>query len=99
MVNNFLVKRFKNGNLSIRFSSAEIQDIKSNACCAIEVLGSALCECGFYLNCSGNNDATVTAHNFNFNKLCIVRLIDVTNVLMAGKTLRLYATTPTADDL
>jgi len=95
-------QRFKNGNLNIRFSPEEIADIKSGKFSAPEVLGWKLSSFDSYFigetYCLSNFATGHTVYNAYNDCIYIVNWADVDSVLMAGKTLKLYARTPDESD-
>lgn len=95
-------QRFKNGNLNIRFSPEEIQDIKAGKYSAVEVLSWKLenFDTSFIGEqyCISNYAICVTLYSYYSDNVFLLNLNDIDNVLMNGKTLKLYAATPLPED-
>lgn len=95
-------KRFKNGNLNIRFSPDEVQDIKAGKYSDIELLGWKLDSFDTYFigeeYCLSNYAMGCTLYSYYADKVYILDFSDIASVLMAGCTLKLYATEPTPED-
>ena len=94
--------RFKNGNINIKFSKYQLEDIKKDRFSAIECLSWILsdCDCDFIGDeyCLSNWEMGATIYSWYSDKVFILNFSDIDNVLMKGKTLKLYATNPTEDD-
>ena len=95
-------QRFKNGNLNIRFSPDEIQDINAGKRSQIELLSWKLA--AFDTNfigeqyCLSNYTVGVTLYSYYSDNVFLLDLSDLDNVLMNGKTLKVYANEPTPED-
>ena len=97
------VKEFKNGNLNIHFSAEEIteinsDDMQSGLSALINVLDWA--DCYFVGNSFSWGNFTMGQLIYNaYSDVCyILDLSDIDAVLMHGKTLKLYARKPDAED-
>lgn len=95
-------QRFKNGNLSIRFSPDEIADIKAGKYSAIELLNGKLgrfdtCFIGEQY-CLSNYTTGCTLYSYYVDKVFVLDFSDIDNVLMEGDTLKLYARKPEDED-
>ena len=95
-------QRFKNGNLNIRFSPDEIADIKAGKCSPIELLSWKLeaFDTTFIGEqyCLSNYTMGVTLYSYYSDNVFLLNLSDLDNVLMEGKTLKLYANKPTPEN-
>lgn len=95
-------KRFNNGNLNIRFSPDEIQDIKAGKYSPIELLSCKLeaFDTTFIGEqyCLSNYTMGCTLYSYYADKVFILDFSDIDNILMEGRTLKLYATKPTQED-
>lgn len=95
-------QRFNNGNLNIRFSPDEIQDIKAGKYSTIELLSWKLNKFDTTFigekYCLSNYTTGCTLYSAYADKVFILDFSDVDNVLMAGNTLKLYAAKPTQED-
>lgn len=95
-------KRFKNGNLNIRFSPDEIQNIKVGDYSSIELLSWKLDSFDTYFigdeYSLSNYTMGCTLYSCYVDKVYILDFSDIDSVLMAGDTLKLYATEPTPED-
>ena len=95
-------KRFKNGNLNIRFSPDEIQDTKTGKYSQIELLSWKLeaFDTTFIGEqyCLSNCTMACTLYSCYADKVFILDFSDINNILMKGKTLKLYATKPSPKD-
>lgn len=95
-------QRFKNDNLNIRFSPDEIQDIKDGKYSKIELLSNKLAYFDTYFigeeYCLSNYAMGCTLYNAYAAKVYTLKLSDVDSVLMAGRTLKLYARKPDNDE-
>ena len=95
-------QRFKNGNLNIRFSPDEIQDINAGKRSQIELLSWKLA--AFDTNfigeqyCLSNYTMGVTLYSCYSDRVFILDFSDLDNILMEGRTLKLYATKPSQED-
>lgn len=95
-------QRFNNGNLNIRFSPDEIQDTKAGKYSKIELLswkldkfdttfiGEKYCLSNYTIGCS--------LYSCYADKVFILDFSDIDNILMKGRTLKLYSTKPTQKD-
>src|SRR5574344_1631309 len=99
---NYEGQRFKNGNLNIRFSPDEIQDIKAGKYYAIELLSWKLEKFDTSFigaeYCLSNYTLGSTLYSYYADKVFILDFSDIDSILMTGGTLKLYATTPTPED-
>ena len=90
--------RFTNGNLNIRFSPEEIEDIRAGRYSDIEVLSWKLERFDTYFigeqYCLSNYDMGTTAHSAYSDHVFTISFAAIENVLMQGKTLKLYAREP-----
>lgn len=95
-------KRFKNGNLNIRFSPDEIQDIKAGKYSLIELLSRKLEAFDTALigekYCLSNYTIGCTLYSCYADKVFILDFSDIDNILMESRTLKLYAAKPTQND-
>ena len=95
-------KRFNNGNLNIRFSPDEIQNIKDGMYSKIEMLSRKLE--AFDTNfigeqyCLSNYTMACTLYSCYADKVFILDFSDIDSILMKGRTLKLYASKPTTED-
>ena len=98
------IKEFKNGNINIRFSRDAIIDLFENggSVSDIEVLTCQLDNIDSYFVgeefCISNYDMGAMIYNYYSDFVYIISFSDIDNVLKQGKTLKLYAKTPTDDD-
>ena len=95
-------QRFKNGNLNIRFSPDEIADIKAGKYSQIELLSRKLetFDTAFIGEryCLSNYTMACTLYSCYADKVFILDFSDIDNILMKGRTLKLYASKPTTED-
>lgn len=95
-------QRFNNGNLNIRFSPDEIQDTKDGKYSMIELLSWKLDKFDTTFigekYCLSNYTMGCTLYSCYADKVFILDFSDIDNILMEGRTLKLYATKPTQDD-
>lgn len=97
-----MTKRFKNGNLTVRFDHDIIEQVNAGTVSPVEALSWELEGKGCYFigesYCLSNYEEGATVYNC-FSDVCyVVNFTDVAAVLMAGKTMRLYARTPDETD-
>ena len=97
------VKEFKNGNLNIRFTAEEIaeinsDDMQSGLTALINALDWADCYFVGESFCLSNFATGHTIYNLYSDVCYILDLSDINAVLMQGKTLKLYAHTPDAEE-
>ena len=96
-------QRFKNGNLNIRFSPDEIADIKAGKCSDIELLSWKLgrFDTSFIGEqyCLSNYTMGCTLYSCYAGKVFLLDFSDIDSILMNGRTLKLYASKPTPEDL
>lgn len=94
--------RFKNGNLNIRFSPDEIQDIKAGKYSDIELLSQKLDSVDTYFigegYCLSNYEMGQTLYSYHDDKVFTLNLSDIANVLMTGGMLKLYANKPNPEE-
>jgi hypothetical protein len=90
-------KRFKNGNLNIRFSPYEIEKINDKRYHEREVFAWALEEMDTYIigyeHCVGNYTMGMLLYNYHDDK-CYEFICTNFETLMEGKTIKLYAYNP-----
>lgn len=90
--------RFRNGNMNIRFTSDEIAAVNSGRYSDIELLSWILSEldCEFLGDefCLSNYETGCLIYSYYFDKIYILAFSDIENVLMKGKTLKLYRRKP-----
>ena len=97
------VKEFKNGNINIHFTTEEIAEINSDDMqSGLNALINALdwADCYFVGNsyCPSNFTMCQLIYNAYSDVCYILDLSDIDAVLMQGKTLKLYARKPDAED-
>ena len=96
------VKRFKNGNLNIRFFDENIQDCKTGKFSDIELLYFALenVDCYFIGEQFCLSNYTMGCYIYNYYNDCyyILNFSDL-DILLQGKTLKLYARYDIDDDM
>lgn len=94
-------KRFKNGNCNIRFSPDDIADIQAGKFSDIEILSFKMENLDLYFFgkqfCISNYAIGILIYSANSGKLFSLDFSDIDKYLMAGKTLKLIAFTPDAD--
>ncbi len=94
--------RFRNGNMNLRFTQDEINQIKSGRVSDIEVLSWILDEldCEFLGDefCLSNYEMGCLIYSHYFDKTYLLRFTDIENVLMKGNALKLYAREPDEND-
>lgn len=94
--------RFHNGNMNLRFTQDEINQIKSGRVSDIEVLSWILDEldCEFLGDefCLSNYEMGCLIYSHYFDKTYLLRFTDIENVLMKGNALKLYAREPGEND-
>ena len=94
--------RFRNGNMNIRFTSDEIAAVKSGRYSDIELLSWILSEldCEFLGDefCLSNYEMGCLIYSHYFDKTYLLRFTDIENVLMKGKSLKLYGKDPNEDE-
>ncbi len=94
--------RFNNGNLNIRFSKETLDDIHSRKFTGMECLAFALEDMDTYFIgdsfCLSNYAMGQTVYNCNQDKCYTLDLNDIEDTLLKGRTLKLYARKPDADD-
>ena len=95
-------QRFKNGNLNIRFSPDEIADIKAGKYLQIELLSWKLeaFDTTFIGEpyCLSNYTMAYALYSYYADKVFTLDFSDIDNILMDGRTLKLYATEPTPEN-
>lgn len=95
-------QQFKNGNLNIRFSPDEIQDIKVGKYSTIELLSWKLnkFDTTFIGEEYGLSNSTIgcTLYSGYADKVFVLDFSDIDNILMKGLTLKLCATKPAPED-
>lgn len=100
--NEGIIKEFENGNINIKLSVDAIANINAGKYSDIEVISWLLdgLDCYFIGEqfCLSNFDMGVSIYNCYSDLVYILAFSDIINKLMQNKTLKLYATTPTADD-
>ena len=93
--------RFKNGNINVRFDRSDIEDIRAGHVSDFEVFLVTLDWVDTSLigdeYCIGNSAMGVTLYSAYSDKVFRFNMGDLSK-LRAGKTVKLYATEPTADD-
>ena len=97
------VKEFKNGNINIHFTAEEIAEINSDDMqSGLNALINALdwADCYFVGDsyCRGNFTMDQLIYNAYSDVCYILDLSDIDDILMQGKTLKLYARKPDAED-
>ena len=97
------VKEFKNGNLNIHFTADEIADINNDSLMSgfthlIHVLDWVDCYFVGDSYCLSNFTMGRTIYNAYSDVCYILDLSDIDAVLMHGKTLKLYAHKPDAEE-
>ena len=94
--------RFRNGNMNIRFTSDEIKQIESGRVSDIEVLSWVLEEldCEFLGDefCLSNYEMGCLIYSYYFDKVYLLRFTDIEEVLLKGKSLKLYGKDPDEDE-
>ena len=96
-------KEFKNGNINICFSAEEISDINNDSMMSgfthlMHVLDWIDCYMIGDSFCINNFTMGQTIYNAYSDVCYILDLSDIDAVLMQGKTLKLYARKPDAED-
>ena len=95
-------KRYKNGNITVKFSPDDIASIRTGRVSDIEILSYILesVDCYFVGDnfCLSNYDMGCLIYSAYSDKMFILAFSDLENILMSGKTLRLYARTPDETD-
>lgn len=96
------VKRFKNGNLNIRFTNEEIEDIISGHVSEMEILVWSLEDEDTYPIgeefCLSNYAMGCRLYSYYADKVYILNFQDFGNVLLKGKTLKLIGYEPLPED-
>ena len=96
-----MVKRFNNGNIHVTFDKEDIEDIKKNKFSNIEVLSWELENVDAYFIgeefCLSNYAMGIMIYSCYADKVFTLDFSDLEK-LLNGKTLILYARTPSADD-
>ena len=91
------IKEFKNGNLSIRFSSGHMDKLKKSVS-AIEILSWTLEELDCYFVgeefCLSNYTTGVNIYNVYSNLIYTLAFSDILSVLAKNHWLKLYARKP-----
>lgn len=94
-------QRFKNGNCNIRFSPDDIADIKSGKLSDIEILSFKMENLDLYFFgeqfCISNYTMGVLIYSAYSDKLFLLDFSDIEKYLMTGKTLKLKAFEPDAE--
>ena len=97
-----MTKRFKNGNINVRFDSDTIAEIQCGKISDIEALSWALedVDCRFIGEqyCLSNYEMGATIYSDYADKTFILNFSDIPAVLMKGRSLKLYANEPDDDD-
>lgn len=98
------VKEFKNGNINIHFTSEEIAEINSDDTqSGLSALINALYWADCYVLgdsfCWGNFKMLQRVYNAHANLCYYLDLYDIDDILMRGRTLKLYAHTPDAEEM
>jgi hypothetical protein len=93
--------RFKNGNCNIRFSPDDIADIKSGKLSDIEILFFKMEKLDLYFFgeqfCISNFTMGILIYSAYSGKLFLLDYSDIDKYLLTGKTLKLKAFRPDAD--
>ena len=96
-------QRFKNGNINVRFSPEEIEDINAGKNSGAEILCWKLDMFDTVpigeTYCLSNFTTGHTFYSYYSDRVFIVDWSDLHNVLMQGKTLKLYAMVPDETDI
>lgn len=98
------VKEFKNGNINIHFTPENIADIRAdriqNSGLYALINARDWADCYFVGNsyCLSNFTMVQLIYNAHSDVCYILDLSDINAVLMRGKTLKLYARKPDAED-
>lgn len=96
-------REFENGNINFRLSQGCIEQIKEGKMSQIEAISFVLDELDCYLvgeeYCIGNAlGMAVDVYNAHSDYCYMLAFKDIEEVLMAGKTLKLYAREPDETD-
>jgi len=95
------VKRFKNGNLNVKFFQENIEDCKKGKFSDIELLSFALKDVDCYIVgeqfCLSNYAMGCLIYNAYMDCIYILNFNDL-DILLQGKTLKLYANFNIDDD-
>ena len=93
-----MTKRFKNHNINVRFDTETIAEIKAGNYSEIEALSWELedVDCRFIGDeyCISNFAMGATIYSDYADKTYMLNLNDIDELLMQGKTLKLYAGEP-----
>lgn len=93
--------RFKNGNINVRFDRSDLEDIRAGHVSDLEVLLVSLDAVDTYAvgeeYCLGNSAMGRTFYSAYSGKVFRFNMADIGR-LRAGKTVKLYASDPDADD-
>lgn len=97
------IREFENGNINFRLSTELLEQIKEGKISQIEAIGWTLDELDCYLvgeeYCIGNAlGMAVDVYNAHSDYCYMLVFKDIEEVLMAGKTLKLYAREPDETD-
>lgn len=100
---DFNIKEFNNGNLSIRLPKEYIERIKNrDHLSSIEAISWVLDELDCYFVgdefCLGNDAMGAMIYNLYSDVVYIINFNDINKKLMTGHWLRLYARVPDKDD-
>lgn len=94
-------KRFKNGNINVRFDRSEIEEIMMGRVSNVEVFLWSLDAVDTYLigeeYCLGNSAMGITMYSAYSDKVFRFHMGEFAE-LMAGRTVKLYAAEPTEDE-
>ena len=102
LTNEGTVKEFENNNINIKLSDSIIKDINAGHVSSIEALSWLLdsLDISFIGEefCLSNYDMGATLYNCHSDRMYIIAFSDIDNVLMGGKSLKLFARVPDNDD-
>ena len=96
------IKEFGNGNINLRFTPEQIEEVKTGKISDVEVISWILDEIDCYFigeqYCLSNYCMGATIYNA-YSDLCYtINFSDVEDVLMTGRHIKLYARKPDEDD-
>lgn len=101
-INEGFIIEFQNGNFNIKFSDDAIKNISAGRFSDIECLSWLFDSLDTYFVgdhfCLSNYDMGALLYNYYSDKCYILVFSDIENVLMQGKTLKLYSFEPSEDD-
>jgi len=100
--NEGIIKEFNNGNVSIKLDTDILEEINAGHTTARYIVNELLSSLDIYQYgddfSMGNFTMALSLYNCYSDLVYIMTYYDIVHTLLEGRTLKLYAATPTADD-